>query len=208
MTTAKSKPKPKAKAKSAPKRKAAARPRAPSQQAAYNSKLPDKVRAFIVMSYARFALTRDIHKAVLDEFGLDLDSKMLCNHMLDRPSRAAEMGARWVAMFNEARAEFCAQVDAIPITNPAYRLAKMQRYFDILDAKDAIGPAMSVLEQAAKEAGGAFTNKRELSGKLKVEDAEPRDTMEQRAVLVAAIEEALLQLKPQAQTSAPQVTTH
>lgn len=186
MTKPKAAQKPKAKA-AAPKRKAPAKPRPP----AHNSKLPDDVRAFIVMSYARFALTRDIHKAVMDEFGLDVDSKTLCNHMLDRPSRAAEMGARWVALFNETRAAFREQVEAIPITNPAYRLSKMQRYFDILDSKDAIGPAMSVLEQAAKEAGGAFTNRRELSGKLKVEDETPRDTEEMRASLIAAIEDAL-----------------
>lgn len=179
------------KPKRATKKKAT---RPPTERPANNSRIPDDVRAFIIMSYARFCKTNEIHKALIAEFDLDLDQRSIANHQLDRESRANCLGPRWRALFDETRAEFLNAIDRIPIAHPAYRLAKLQRYFDLLDAKDAIGPATAVLEQAAKESGGAFTNKREMQAKVKVDDETPRDTTEMRAVLVAAIEDALQDL--------------
>lgn len=198
------KPKPKAAPKAKAKRPPPKLPRKvrPSQ---HNAKIPDDVRAFIIMGFARYSRTSDIQKAVLEEFGLELDSRTLSNHMLDRPSRASAMGLRWVKLFDDTRKAFIEQIDAIPITHPAYRLSKLQRYFDILDAKDAIGPATAVLEQAAKESGGAFTNKRTIDGKVKVEEAEALDSTEQRAVLTAAIEDALRLVIEEKQANQPTI---
>lgn len=66
--------------------------------------------------------------------------------------------------FTAERERFRAAVTDIPIANPAYRLRRLQ---DILDKQASRNPVLAkdLLEQAAKETGGAYTNKRELTGK-------------------------------------------
>ena len=68
------------------------------------------------------------------------------------------------AMFEATRAAFLADSAAIGISHRAVRLRTLQRLADRAEAMGNIAMAASLLEQAAKEVGNAFTNKREVAG--------------------------------------------
>lgn len=138
------------------------------------AKLNDEQKAFIVCAFARWSRTRDILRAFEAEFGFQIDSRQLDNYNLDgwRSRRFEDDGNRkdpmkkWRPLFEETRKKFTAQVIAIPIANPAFRLQALQDMFDDAMGKKNYHKAAELLEQAAKESGGAFTNTRELKGKV------------------------------------------
>lgn len=58
-----------------------------------------------------------------------------------------------------------ADVSTIPIAQQAYRLRVLQRSLVKVEGQGNVSMVAQLLEQAAKESGGAFTNRRELTGK-------------------------------------------
>lgn len=56
-------------------------------------------------------------------------------------------------------------MESIPIDQQSYRLHVLQQNLERAEQRGNAGLAISILEQAAKELGGAFTNRRELTGK-------------------------------------------
>ncbi|WP_017182268.1 DUF2280 domain-containing protein [Sphingobium xenophagum] len=136
------------------------------------AKLNDEQKAFIVCGFARWSTRSDILTAFEEQFGFRIDGKQLDNYNLDgwRASRFTEGRKdpmkKWRPLFTETRKAFVAQVQAIPIANPAYRLTQIQSMFEKALGKKNYHQAATLLEQAAKEAGGAFTNTREVKGKV------------------------------------------
>lgn len=55
-------------------------------------------------------------------------------------------------------------LSAIPIANIAYRLKRLQRFIDHEQFKENPVIVPSLLEQAAKEVGGLYTNRKEITG--------------------------------------------
>lgn len=68
-------------------------------------------------------------------------------------------------IFETARAKFIEDVSAIPVAQRAYRLRALQRSVERAEKIENIAMVASLLEQAAKEMGGMFSNRRELTGK-------------------------------------------
>ncbi|EJG26777.1 hypothetical protein J532_2914 [Acinetobacter baumannii 940793] len=55
-------------------------------------------------------------------------------------------------------------LSAIPIANIAYRLKRLQRFIDLEQFKENPVIVPSLMEQAAKEVGGLYTNRKEITG--------------------------------------------
>ena len=82
------------------------------------------------------------------------------------PTKAAgeRLCPKWRAIFFATRAAFIAEIGRIGITHRAVRLRMLQRMADKAEAQGNTKLLLTLLEQAAKEMGGAYTNRREIVG--------------------------------------------
>lgn len=121
------------------------------------------VKRYIVQRLAQYDTPTDVVKAVKEEFGLELTRQRV--HYYDPTTRAgAALASELKALFETTRKDFLEQIERIPIANPAVRLTHLNRQ---LEKVASLGNAVQVkelCEAAAKEVGGFFTNRREISG--------------------------------------------
>ena len=121
--------------------------------------LRSEVKAFIVQALACFDTPSQVVASVKTEFGIEITRQQCESH---DPTKFAGrgLGAKWVELFHDARRRFREETADIPIANRAYRLRAMNRFVEKAETLKNIGLAMQILEQAAKEMGDAFVNRR------------------------------------------------
>ena len=123
--------------------------------------LTNEVKAFIVQGLATYMTPSDVAEAVKNEFGVEITRQQASSY---DPTKAAGMGLakKWSDMFNKFRDDFSTNIQAIPIANKAYRLTLLNDMaLDALKSKNRPLVA-SLVEQAAKEVGDVYTNKKAL----------------------------------------------
>lgn len=125
--------------------------------------LGDDVKLFIVKAAAAYDSPETISKAVKEEFGLDVPRQQ-CAQYDPTKAAGAKLSAKWKAIFNEARAKFLDDVSEIPLANKSVRLRTISRLAKKAEDMKNIPLAAQLIEQAAKEVGNAYTNRRELTG--------------------------------------------
>lgn len=131
--------------------------------AKYQGKLTDEMKTFIVQCNAMFDAPSAVVKALKEEFGVDITRQFV--QALDPTKRQGrDCAKKWKAIFDATRAEFLENTAGIAIAHRAVRLRYLQRMLDRVEGMQNYPLAAQLLEQAAKESGGAFTNRRELSG--------------------------------------------
>lgn len=80
-------------------------------------------------------------------------------------SRGSDRLARkWKDLFHETREKFLSETRDIAIANKAYRLRRLQEMADKARRAGNLPLAAEFMEQAAKDVGEYFTNKKILSG--------------------------------------------
>jgi hypothetical protein len=127
------------------------------------AKLTERVQVFIVQRLALFDGPSAIVDAVKEEFGLAVSPEQVRHYDPDRPD--AEVAEKWRTLHAEARKAFLEEVNKVPIAHRAVRMRRLQRMADAAEKSRNYVLAQSLLEQAAKEVGDAYTNRRELTGK-------------------------------------------
>jgi hypothetical protein len=126
--------------------------------------LPDEIKRFIVQALACFDPPSVVASAVKDEFDLVVSRQKV--HAYDPTKKAGEdLGAELKAVFESTRKAFLEETASIGIANRAVRLRKLDRIAQKAEASGNLVMVMGACEAAAKEVGGAFTNKREHTGK-------------------------------------------
>lgn len=125
------------------------------------AKLNDAHKRFIVQALACWDSPQEVADAVKVEFGLDMHRSQVAQY---DPTKAAgrAMGKQWIQLFNDTRQRFRQEVAEIPIADQAFRLRALGKIYDRHISRGNVVGAAAVLEQAAKEAGGLFTNKQKL----------------------------------------------
>lgn len=125
--------------------------------------LPTEVKAFIVQSLACYESPAKIIELVKEEFRLTISRQQVSAY---DPSNAMarSLSKKWVDLFNATRERFQNEISDIPIANKAYRLRVLNRMAAKAEGMKNIALTASLMEQAAKEVGDAYTNK------LKVEN--------------------------------------
>lgn len=125
--------------------------------------LPTEVKAFIVQSLACYESPAKIIELVKEEFRLTISRQQVSAY---DPSNAMakSLSKKWVDLFNATRERFQNEISDIPIANKAYRLRVLNRMAAKSEGMKNIALTASLMEQAAKEVGDAYTNK------LKVEN--------------------------------------
>lgn len=128
------------------------------------AKLSDEVKTFIVQSLACFDSPSVVAKAVKAEFGVEASRQLVESH---DPNKVAASGLaeKWRQLFAETRKTFLEDTATIAISHRAVRLRALQRMAEKAEGQGNMVLAASLMEQAAKEVGESYTNRRELTGK-------------------------------------------
>lgn len=142
--------------------------------------LKGEVKAFIVQSLACFDTPSQVVESVKKEFGLSITRQQVESH---DPTKANGRGLaqKWVELFNETRKRFQTELSDIPIANKAYRLRALDRMMTKAESMRNMALAATLMEQAAKEVGDAYSNKQ------KVEHTSPDGTMSPRPTTIRLV---------------------
>jgi hypothetical protein len=128
---------------------------------AQSEELPGPVKAFIVQRLARFDLPSQVVKAVKEEFGLEVSRQRV--HFYVPTTRAGQaLHEELKALFFETRGKAKQDLDSIPSFHKAIRLQRLDTMIMTAMERGNVPLAAQLLEQAAKESGGAYTNKHQL----------------------------------------------
>ena len=123
--------------------------------------LKEPVKIFIVQSLACRDTPQEVAELVKQEFKISIDRVQVAAY---DPTKAAgkNLSKKFVELFHKTRADFDAGLIDIPIANKHYRLKQYQKQLE-RNAKNTV-MSLKILEQAAKDCGGQFTNKQEITG--------------------------------------------
>lgn len=133
-------------------------------------RLPDKVKRLIVMSLACYERHADVRKAALEEYGEELkeagvDVTLNKIRALDpTQARGVEMAPKLKELFLETRKKFDDESEEQMIGDLRHRRSMYRVIVDRALTKGNEQLALQALKQAAQDAGGVFTNRRELTG--------------------------------------------
>lgn len=128
--------------------------------------LTNDVKIFIVQALARFETPTQVAAAVKQTYRIEVSLQQL-NAYNPETVAGGRMSAKLKTIFAETREKFRTKLDEIPIANSAYRLQALNRMYQKVESSGNVALAAQLIEQAAKESGGAFTNRHqhELTGK-------------------------------------------
>lgn len=121
--------------------------------------LNSEVKGFMVQALACFDTPSQVAAAVREEFGIEV-TRQQCEAQDPTKRAGRDLAKKWVTLFHDTRKRFREETADIPIANRAFRLRAMNRFVEKAETMKNIGLAMQILEQAAKEMGDAFVNRR------------------------------------------------
>jgi len=126
--------------------------------------LTDAMKVALVQAQACYDTPTQAAEAVSQEFGIKIDRVQASKYDPTKES-GKRLSPKLKAIFESTRKAFLETTADIPIAQQSFRLRVLQR--QLQKAEQAGNQAMvaQLLEQAAKESGGAFTNRREITGK-------------------------------------------
>ncbi|MDK4720120.1 DUF2280 domain-containing protein [Rhizobium sp. CNPSo 3968] len=128
------------------------------------AKLSDEVKTYIVQALACFDSPSIVASAVKKEFDIDVSRQLVESHDPNKKA-ASGLAPKWRALFEETRKTFLEDTASIAISHRTVRLRALQRMADKAETQGNMVLASSLLKQAAEEVGGAYTNRREITGK-------------------------------------------
>lgn len=128
------------------------------------AKLDENVKAFIVMELATYRSPTEVAGRVGELFGIEITRHQAYDYD-PTGAHGHKVAKKWKVLFGEAREAFKMEVMEISVTYRAYRLREISDMYLRAKRTGNLVLASSLLEQAAKEMGDSFTNRRELTGK-------------------------------------------
>lgn len=125
------------------------------------AKLNDAHRRCIVQALACWDTPTEVSELLREQFGIDVPRTHVAQY---DPTKVAgqKLAKKWRELFDATRDRFRQEVAEIPIADQAFRLRALGKIYDRHISRGNVVGAAAVLEQAAKEAGGLFTNKQKL----------------------------------------------
>ena len=131
--------------------------------------LKPEVKAYIIQMLACYDTPSQVVEAVQKDFGIAITRQQVETHDPTKVS-GKTLAKKWVDLFNRTRDRFLNEISDIPIANKAYRLRALDRMMTKAESMRNMALAASLMEQAAKECGDAYTNKQKVehSGGLAV----------------------------------------
>lgn len=142
--------------------------------------LSDPVKMALVQALACFDTPTQAAEVVAQEFGVKVDRAQVAKYDPTKPA-GKNLSKKLQAVFEATRKAFLEETATIPLAQQAFRLRALQKELVRAQARGNTAMVAQLLEQAAKEVGGAFTNRREMTGK----DGAPLQAMPTTIELVA-----------------------
>ena len=124
--------------------------------------LSEPVKIFIVQALACRDTPQEVVTLVKQEYDIEV-TRSQCQNYDPTKYSGRNLSKKFVQLFNETREKFDAGLIDIPIANKHFRLKQYQKQLE-RNAKNTV-MSLKILEQAAKDVGGQFTNRQELTGK-------------------------------------------
>jgi len=121
--------------------------------------LKDEVKLFIVQALACFDTPTQVSISVKEEFGLDVPRQQIATYDPEKYV-GRQLSAKWKTIFRDTRAKFREDTAAIPIASRAFRLRALARMAQQAEGMRNIALAVAVIEQAAKEVGDVYVNRK------------------------------------------------
>ena len=127
------------------------------------ARLTKKQKEWIVDRLACFEGPTDVAQAFAKEFKAEIDKAQVANYNGAKKGPRQRMAKELVALFDETRDEYRTETRDIAIASKAHRLRRL----DTL-ARAAKSPSLeaSLMEQAAKEVGEAYTNRHVVDARV------------------------------------------
>ncbi|WP_312911137.1 DUF2280 domain-containing protein [Stutzerimonas nitrititolerans] len=121
--------------------------------------LRSEVKAYIVQALACFDTPSQVAEAVKTEFGITITRQQVESH---DPSKYAgqRLAKKWADLFHDTRKRFREETAEIPIANRAYRLRALGRMAEKAENMKNMALTAQLLEQAAKECGDVYVNRK------------------------------------------------
>jgi len=121
--------------------------------------LTPEQRLFIVRRLACFASPTQVAEAVKEEFGIEVDRRHVGNYSLRNPKLSKAYREEGEA----TRKEYIESAREIGISHQTYRLEQLGELY--LEARKTRNRplAVQIIETAAKETGGAYTSRRDVT---------------------------------------------
>ena len=126
--------------------------------------LSDEAKLYVVQALARFQSPSAIAKALQENFDTEFKPPAIL-HYDPTCAQGKDLAPALKELFESTRERFLEDLNAIPVANAAYRLTKIQGVVERAEMRGNDAMVLQASEQAAKEVGGVFTNRRELTGK-------------------------------------------
>lgn len=122
--------------------------------------LSNEVKGFIVQALACFDTPSQVAEAVKNDYGVEVSRQQVESH---DPTKVSGKGlaAKWVTLFHDTRKRFREDTAEIPIANRSYRLRMLGRLVEKAESSRNARLALQVLEQAAKECGDMYVNRKQ-----------------------------------------------
>lgn len=148
--------------------------------------LKDDVKAFVVQALACFDTPTQVADAVKQEFGLDVTRWQVSAYDPNK-AVAKNLGKKWRELFAATRKAFIEDQATIPIAHQNFRLRALDRMYQQAAQRGNAVLAAQLIEQAAKESGGAFTNKQKVDLNANVtSNKNPQDMTDEELAAIAA----------------------
>lgn len=124
--------------------------------------IPLEVKIEVVRQLACYETISAVAAHIKKEHGVALSPQAIEAH---DPTKHAgrKLASKWRELFETTRQRFIDEAAQIPIAHRSYRLSALHRMSVKAEERGNFPLAAQLLEQAAKEVGNAFTNRRELS---------------------------------------------
>lgn len=141
-------------------------------------KLTPEQQTYAVQALACFDAPAVVAAALKKDFGVQITPQAVEAY---DPNKVAgrKLAERWKLLFAETRKMFLEDTSQIAISHRAVRLRALQRMAEKAETQGNMVLAASLMEQAAKEVGDSYTNRREISGKngaaIEISDTSDRD---------------------------------
>jgi hypothetical protein len=126
------------------------------------ARLTKEAKVFVVQRLACFEPAQDVIQAVKDTYGEDVTPQALQAYDPTKVN-GKSLSAELRQIFEDTRKRYLAETQDIPIASRAHRLRVLDRLATKAEQRQNAVLVMQLMEQAAKECGGAFENRTKKS---------------------------------------------
>jgi hypothetical protein len=130
-------------------------------------KLSAAAKTFVVQQLAMFESPAVVRRDLKADFGVEISDNAVRGYDPTGP-KGRQLSPRWRMLFEETRKAFLDDVAQIGIAHKAVRLRRLERAYWLAERQGNTDAVLRILEQAAKEEGGLFTNARVIKGAVEV----------------------------------------